>query len=304
MSAWTLTAPAKVNLCLLLGGTRADGRHELVTLFQSVGLSDTLTVSESDGDRDVVVCEGVSGPNLVADALGALRHVGWAGPRLRIEISKRIPVAAGMGGGSADAAALLRFSPQLAPIADDRVMAVAAELGADVPGQLRPGVSLGTGAGDQLTAVRAPGTHAVLVLPQDFGLSTAEVYGEADRLGLGRDQEELRSAAAALAAGEGDVWLGVNDLQPAALSLAPDIAVALRAAATAGAAHALVCGSGPTVIGLFPGRAGPQRAQEAAVALSDHWPGAAAVLPVSAPVAHERLTESADREGDAPGRRK
>ncbi|HET9101719.1 MAG TPA: hypothetical protein VFN55_00075 [Solirubrobacteraceae bacterium] len=275
-----LTAPAKINLCLLLGPARADGRHELVTLFQSVGLSDTLTVSPSEHGRDEVLCEGVSGPNLVADALAGLRAAGWAAPPLRVQIDKRIPVAAGMGGGSADAAAILRLAPELAPIAGDRVLAVATGLGADVPGQLRPGVSLGTGAGEILQAVPAPAPHAVLVLPQDFGLATPEVYREADRLGLGRSAAGLRAAQTAIAAGQGEGWLGVNDLQPAALSLAPEIARALDAARAAGAAHALVCGSGPTVIGLFPGEDAASRAGRAADALRDRWPRAVAVLPV------------------------
>ena len=110
-------APAKINLCLFLGPTRADGRHELVTLFDSVTLYDELSVEPAGSDH--VACQGVAGPNLVGDALSALRAAGWDGPPVHVEIDKRIPVAAGMGGGSADAAAMLRVAVRLAPVADD-----------------------------------------------------------------------------------------------------------------------------------------------------------------------------------------
>ena len=281
MDTHTLIAPAKVNLCLLLGGRRDDGRHELVTLFESVTLADTLTVSVAEVDE--VICDGVAGPNLVADALAGLRTEGWDAPPLRVEIDKRIPVAAGMGGGSADAAALLRAASHWAPIGTDVLARLAARLGADVPAQLHPGVVLGTGVGDVLSETRPVAPHAVLVLPQDFGLSTADVYRESDRLGLGRSDDELTAAAGRIAAGRLDGLLGVNDLQPAALSLAPAIEPALAAADRAGASASLVCGSGPTVIGLFPGDDGFGRAGEAAEALRDRWPRAVAVAPVVAP---------------------
>ncbi len=278
MTTRTLLAPAKINLCLLLGGTRDDGRHELVTLFESVTLADTLTVSE--GESDEVRCAGVAGVNLVDGALAGLRALGWTAPPLRVEIDKRIPVAAGMGGGSADAAALLRHAAEWAPVASEGVAALAARLGADVPAQLQPGVVLGTGAGEVLTAVPAPPAHAILVLPQDFGLSTPDVFREADLLALGRSRQDLAAAAVALMAGELTGLLGVNDLQPAALSLRPEIAGALAAARAAGAEQALVCGSGPTVIGLYPGADGLDRAQAAAAALRDRWPRAVAVTAV------------------------
>ena len=131
-------AYAKINLCLFLGPTRADGRHQLVTLFDSVGLADELVVTESADGADHVLCDGVSGPNLVADALVALRATGWAPPPLTVTIDKRIPVAAGLGGGSADAAAMLRCAPRLAPVSAAALGSIAARLGADVPGQLRP----------------------------------------------------------------------------------------------------------------------------------------------------------------------
>jgi 4-diphosphocytidyl-2-C-methyl-D-erythritol kinase len=251
-------APAKINLCLFLGPTRSDGRHELVTVFDSVGLFDELELEAGTGSRDEVVCDGVQGPNLVTEALSALRRAGWDAPPVRVLIRKRIPVAAGMGGGSADAAAMLRCAPRLAAVEDAVLVEIAASLGADVPGQLSPGPSLGTGAGEVITPLEGFGPYGVLVLPRPFALSTAAVYREADRLGLGRSAAELRELTV------GGIRWGVNDLEPAALSLAPGIDETLRAARRAGADHALVCGSGPTVIGLFVGPDGAARARRAA----------------------------------------
>jgi 4-diphosphocytidyl-2-C-methyl-D-erythritol kinase len=273
----TERAPAKINLCLFLGPTRADGRHELVTLFDSVGLCDDLEVGSST--RDEAACDEVSGPNLVDDALRQLRRAGWDAPPVRVRIRKRIPVAAGMGGGSADAAAMLRCAIRLGPVPAATLGQIARRLGADVPGQLHPGPSLGTGAGDTLAPAPALPPYAVVVLPQSFPLSTAEVYREADRLGLSRPSDELASLRAqlsmALPAG-----LIVNDLQPAALSLAPGIDDALGAARDAGADQSIVCGSGPTVIGVFWGADGSDRARAAATRLRGRNPAAVAADPV------------------------
>jgi 4-diphosphocytidyl-2-C-methyl-D-erythritol kinase len=276
-------AYAKINLCLFLGPTRADGRHQLVTLFDSVGLADELVVTESADGGDHVLCDGVSGPNLVADALVALRATGWAPPPLTVTIDKRIPVAAGMGGGSADAAAMLRCAPRLAPVSAAALGSIAGRLGADVPGQLRPGPSLGTGAGELIEPLGTITPYGVLVIPRPFALSTPDVYREADRLGLPRAREELEalhgSLTAAIPSGPTPELI-VNDLQPAALSLAPQIGDALDAAGRAGADHAIVCGSGPTVIGIFAGPDGDRRAAAAATALSDLFEGVLGTRPV------------------------
>jgi len=272
-------AYAKINLCLFLGPTRSDGRHELVTLFDSAALSDELVITASNAAADRVVCDGVEGPNLVGDALAALRAVGWNAPPLTVTIDKRIPVAAGMGGGSADAAAMLRCAHRLAPIAPSVIAPIAAGLGADVPGQLRPGPSLGTGAGELIEPLAPLAPYGVLVIPLPFALSTPDVYREADRLDLPRPATELAALHGSLAAGLTPA-LTINDLQPAALSLAPQIAAALDAAGGAGADRALVCGSGPTVIGIFDGAGGERRASVAASALSDLFPGARGTGPV------------------------
>lgn len=255
-----IKAPAKLNLCLYLGPRRADGLHALCSLFEPLALADAIEVSAAE--RDEVVCAGIEGENLAARALTELRQQGWDAPPLRIEIEKRIPVAAGLGGGSADAAAVLRLArdptrggagwiPDLAGIA--------AELGADVPSQLDPAFSLVGGAGEEVEKLPAPAPHAVVLLPGGSGLSTATVFAEADRLGLGRGEEELDSLAAGLreAAAAGGSPLDyadllANDLEPAARSLRPDIGAALDALREAGAPLVLLTGSGPTAFGLFP----------------------------------------------------
>lgn len=245
-------APAKLNLCLYLGPRREDGLHELCSLFEPLALADSIEINEAK--RDEVLCPGVDGDNLAAAALAALRERGWSRSPLRVEIAKRIPVAAGLGGGSADAAALLRLAAGEVPDLE----AIAAGLGADVPSQLIPSLALVQGAGEKVERLPDPAPHAVVLLPDGGGLSTAAVFAEADRLGLGRDPSELerlaerlRSAAGAGASPLAYAELLVNDLEPAARSLRPQIGDALDALRAAGAGHALLTGSGPTAFGLF-----------------------------------------------------
>jgi 4-diphosphocytidyl-2-C-methyl-D-erythritol kinase len=268
MSVLRSLAPAKVNLGLFLGPSRpSDGRHELATVMQSVSLADELSLepAAAGSQSDEILCEGVPGApekNLAARALAAFRaRTGWEAPPLRLRIVKRIPVAAGLGGGSADAAATLRLAATASGLGDDALLReLAAELGADVPAQISPGRWLAWGAGEQLAPLPEPGAALeLLVLPLAEGLSTAAVYAEADRLGLQRSEQELlalreqlRSALAHGAALPAASELLQNDLQRAAVSLCPPIAAALGEAHEAGAALAIVSGSGPTVLGLFP----------------------------------------------------
>jgi len=261
-------APAKLNLCLFLGPRRTDGLHALCSLFEPLALADALEVSGAG--RDEVVCPRVEGENLATRALAALRESGWDGPPLRVEIEKRIPVAAGLGGGSADAAAVLRLARDPATGAsgwNPDLGEIAAELGADVPSQLVPAFSLVRAAGESVERLPEPAPHAVVLLPGGGGLSTAAVFAEADRLGLGRDSEELDSLAAQLreAAGAGASPLSyaellANDLEPAARSLRPEIGAALEALRGAGAPLVLLTGSGPTAAGLFPTLGGAKSA--------------------------------------------
>jgi len=262
-----LAAPAKVNLCLYLGGTREDGLHELCSVFAPVSLADRLTVGPAEGAADEVVCTGVEQPDLTARALAALRDAGWRRPPLRIEVDKRIPVAAGLGGGSADAAAVLRLAVDDLP--GEALAAIAARLGADVPSQIDPRFALVGGAGERVTPLPEPEAFALVLVPDPVGLSTPEVFAEADRLGLSRGEAELARARdellAAFATG-GDVLarrdLLVNDLAAAAISLRPEIADAIGALEAAGAPLARVTGSGPTAFGVFASDSEAERAAE------------------------------------------
>ncbi|HEY2141791.1 MAG TPA: hypothetical protein VGG98_07010 [Solirubrobacteraceae bacterium] len=296
-------APAKVNLGLFLGPLREDGKHELVTVMQSISLADALTLewASADTNEDEVVCPGVPGPsaeNLAATAMRAFRSAtGWNAPPLRLSIVKRIPVAGGLGGGSADAAGALRLLQLVSGQGDETLLRrLGAELGADVSAQIAPGRWLATGAGELLEPLPDPNpaSFGLLVLPVAVALSTAAVYAEADRLDLARSTEALREprrglrrafelSAAVPAASE----LLHNDLQQAAISLCPEIAVALTEAREAGADHALVSGSGPTVVGLFPRANGLGRAERAAAGLaaarrSAGGPAPACATPVDA----------------------
>jgi 4-diphosphocytidyl-2-C-methyl-D-erythritol kinase len=259
-----ILAPAKLNLCLYLGPRREDGLHELCSLFEPLTLADPIEVSELEaGEDDEVVCPAVEGENLAARALAGLRARGWRHPPLRVEIEKRIPVAAGLGGGSADAAAILRLAAREV----DDIEALAAEIGADVPSQIEPALALVRGAGERVERLPEPAPHAVVLLPGGGGLSTTEVFAEADRLGLGRSAGELEELAGRLraAAGAGASPLAyaellANDLELAARSLRPDIAEALDDLRAAGAPAALLTGSGPTAVGFFPTLAGAKSA--------------------------------------------
>jgi 4-diphosphocytidyl-2-C-methyl-D-erythritol kinase len=254
-------APAKLNLCLYLGARREDGLHELCSLFEPLALADLIEVRSAE--RDEVNCPGVEGENLAARALAGLRERGWEHEPLRIEIEKRVPVAAGLGGGSGDAAAILRLAA--GEVSD--LPQLAAELGADVPSQLRPSLALVRGAGELVEPLPDPAEHAAVLLPGGGGLSTAAVFAEAARLGLGRSAGELDELAARLreAAGAGASpliykELLVNDLEAAALSLRPDVGAALQALRAAGAPVVVLSGSGPTAVGLFPDLAAAEAA--------------------------------------------
>jgi 4-diphosphocytidyl-2-C-methyl-D-erythritol kinase len=276
------TAPAKVNLCLFLGPTREDGRHELVSIFQPVGLADTVEL-EPGGlgtSADRVVCPGVEGENLAATAMKSFRErTGWNGAPVRLTIEKRIPIAAGMAGGSADAGAALRLAARAAGVEDDALLrTIAAELGADVAAQVRPRRYLATGVGERLTPLPAPRPYGVLVLASKATLATADVYREADRQGLPRTAADLAARLREVSTAAIDLpeQLLVNDLEPAARALCPSIDESLAEARRVGARVALVCGSGPTVVGLFDDL---QAARGAAARLHDREPRPIAVAP-------------------------
>ena len=241
----TAPAPGKVNLSLLVGAPRADGLHPLVSVVQAVSLADELTLEPATGDADEVVCPGVEGPNLAARALELFREAtGWDAPPQRIHIDKRVPVAAGMGGGSADAAAALRLAAHAAGGAPAGLLhELAVRLGADVPSQLEPGRVLMTGAGERVDRLPDPEPFGLVIVPLPHALSTPDVYAAFDRLSTPRTPDELHRARAAALAGEPPP--PVNDLQDAARELCPAIDDALFGGA-------MVSGSGPTVFATYP----------------------------------------------------
>jgi 4-diphosphocytidyl-2-C-methyl-D-erythritol kinase len=314
-------APAKINLGLFAGPLRADRRHEIVTVMQSISLADELVLARArearseeprggrgdargeqrpagtggagDARGDEVICPGVDASvNLAALALARFRAAfHWDAPPLRLSIAKRVPIAGGLGGGSADAAAALRLASAAFArvVADSVLLDLAASLGADVPAQVRPGRFLARGSGELLEELAPPAPFGVLVLPLAASLRTPEVYAHADRLRPPRSSAELAQKAAALREALRDgaslppFELLANDLEAAAISLCPAISHALALARETGCDHALLSGSGPTVLGLFDGASGPERAQAAAQRLAPRNPPAYAAVPVAAP---------------------
>jgi 4-diphosphocytidyl-2-C-methyl-D-erythritol kinase len=280
-------APAKVNVCLFVGRPRRDGYHPLVSLVQPLSLADELVLERSDSGGDDVICAGIAGENLAARALHAFRAATrWDGPPLRLTITKRVPVAAGMGGGSADAAATLRLAAAASGHDDPGLLhELAIALGADVPSQLTPERCLMTGIGEHVRPLGDPKPFGVVVVPSAHQLSTPEVYAEFDRLDLGRDGDELDRLSGQVpgAAFEASLLaerLLHNDLEAPARSLCPAIGDALASVRSAGAVRAMVSGSGPTVVGLFTGDDGPAHARAAAATLAERHPGAIAAEPV------------------------
>ncbi len=260
-------AYAKLNLVLHVGRPRADGLHPLCSLFASIELADEVHGGPAGSTDDSVDCPGVTGTNLALTALDAFRRrVAGGLPPIALRIEKRIPVAAGLGGGSADAAAAIRIANTVAggPLGPDELRELAAALGSDVPSQIDPRHALVRGTGELVEPVELP-PLAVVLVPDEEGLSTAAVYAELDRLGGWRealDPEPLRQLAAGPAA---ELAAGLeNDLEPVAVSLRPSLADTLERLRATGALGAAVSGSGPTCFGLYDDNAA---AAEAAAAL-------------------------------------
>lgn len=285
MAAVTVRAPAKVNLQLAVGPARADGFHSLVTVFHAVSLFDDVTVTPAEKTSITVTGEDAAAvptnrSNLAWQAASALaRATGQRGASVRIEIRKRIPVAAGLAGGSADAAATLVACNELwqAGLAGSDLAELAATLGSDVPFALLGGTAVGRGHGEQLTPALAAGMYHWALAFGHEGLSTPEVYATCDRLRAARvaagDQtkpgEPELSHPLMVALRSGDPAqvgpLLTNDLQPAALSLQPALRRTLTAGSEHGALGAIVSGSGPTCAFLARDAA---RARDVAVALT------------------------------------
>jgi 4-diphosphocytidyl-2-C-methyl-D-erythritol kinase len=262
MRSVAVAAPAKVNLFLSVGRLRPDGFHDLVTVFQTLSLADEIVLSEAARGGIEIVGEGhdvldIGRDNLAMRAVVALAdHVGMpadAVDRVHITLRKRIPVAGGMAGGSADAAATLLGLCALWNLRLRRheLAEVAARLGSDVPFQLHGGCALGTGRGDVITEVPVANAFHWVVGVDHGGLSTPVVFHELDRLRALRPGRRASSPGAVLdALDDGDparlAPALVNDLQEAALSLRPDLRRTLDAGVDAGALAGIVSGSGPS----------------------------------------------------------
>jgi 4-diphosphocytidyl-2-C-methyl-D-erythritol kinase len=285
----TVRVPAKVNLQLAVGPAREDGYHDLVTVFHAVSLFDEVTVSPAERTQVVISGEGAGSvprgnTNLAVRAAAALARA-TRGKRagssaVRIEISKRIPVAAGLAGGSADAAGALVACNELwnTGQSQQRLCEIGAQVGSDVPFALVGGTAVGLGRGDQLTPALAAGSYHWVLAFSAATLSTPQVYAACDRLRAARAAADGVSAAvpaprlstrlmAALRTGDPAAVgpLLANDLQPAAISLQPGLRRALAAGREYGALGAVVSGSGPTCAFLA---ADARRARDLAVSLT------------------------------------
>ncbi|MFT5563818.1 MAG: 4-diphosphocytidyl-2-C-methyl-D-erythritol kinase [Myxococcota bacterium] len=315
-------APAKVNLFLAIRGMRPDGLHELVTVLQTVDLHDELTAKllgtpwarQHPAARQLMRLSLThdAGPGLPVDKSNLIirsarellcdlgvPHVvdgdAWPddvdmthAPRTELHLTKRIPVAAGMAGGSVDAAATLLALDRLwaSDLSNESLTATAARLGADVPFCLWGGTALATGTGADTARVLARGEFHWVVCVSERGLSTRDVYREFDELDLPPSVIEPDVVLQALRTGDAALLAsGVhNDLEAAALSLLPDLADGLEALRSAGALQATVSGSGPTLIGLA---ATKHDARQIAERVGDRF---RQVHVVSSPVGGPRVT--------------
>jgi 4-diphosphocytidyl-2-C-methyl-D-erythritol kinase len=275
-------APGKLNLFFEVGGVQQDGYHDVASAYQAVSLFEDVWATPSD-EFTVAVSGTVDVSGVPADdrnlAVRAARllaqRIGYDGG-VHLDIVKHVPVAGGMGGGSADAAAALVACDALwgADLGGAELHKLAARLGADVPFALMGGTAVGTGRGDQLSPALAKGRFDWVVLPSDSGLSTPEVYTHLDELRTGPDIVAAPSVPEvdpdvlhALRAGD-PVALAAhirNDLQVATLSLRPELRRALELGEKTGALAGLVSGSGPTLAFLT---ADPESALELQVTLS------------------------------------
>ena len=254
----TVRVPAKVNLHLAVGGARPDGFHDLVTVFQALSLTDEITVAVSDNPG--VECHGEGAAtlpdgddNLAWRAVRLLAEHVDREPKVRVVINKGIPVAGGMAGGSADAAAAMVGLTSLwrLDLTREELTQLGARLGSDVPFALHGGTALGTGRGERLIPVLARHTYHWVIALDHGGLATPEVYGELDRLRANSSPQPVGAVEPLLEAlASGDprqlaLLLG-NDLQVAAISLRPELRRTLRAGVSSGALAGMVSGSGPT----------------------------------------------------------
>ncbi len=257
-----MRVPAKVNLQLSVGPREAAGFHNLVSVFQAISIFDEVTVSKTHSGNGVTIT--VTGEHTHGvpedDSNLAVKAALLVGSKfdfdvdVHIEVKKSIPVAGGMAGGSADAAATLVAMDSLfnLEMSREELHALGSELGSDVPFMISGGTAIGQGRGDQLTAALSRGTYHWVLALSSVGLSTPAVYAECDRMRAERDIAEpqvsdllMQSLLAADAEAVGNSL--INDLQNAACSLRPALSLVLEVGRDYGALGAIVSGSGPTV---------------------------------------------------------
>ena len=262
LNSVTVKVPAKVNLQLSVGPRESDGYHNLVTVFQAVSIFDEITLSKSHEGSGVTIAvtgdqtHGVpeDGSNLAVKAAELIAEKFGFAADVHIEVKKSIPVAGGMAGGSADAAATLVGMDALFKLEATReeLLALGSELGSDVPFLILGGTAIGTGRGDQLTAALSRGTYHWVFALSTVGLSTPSVYSECDRMRAEREiaapkVSDLLMQALLSADPEAVGQSLLNDLQSAACSLRPALTLILEVGRDYGALGAIVSGSGPTV---------------------------------------------------------
>jgi 4-diphosphocytidyl-2-C-methyl-D-erythritol kinase len=302
MSEVTVRAPAKINLHLGVGAPRDDGFHPLVTVYQAVGLYDDVTAREAPQWRlgvtlpDWMAADAVpvGGGNIVDRAADLLAAHHGIEPTGEVHIAKAIPVAGGMAGGSADAAAALVALDRLWGVdtPDEDLLELAAQLGSDVPFALVGGTAIGTGRGEQVTAVRDGGTWWWVVVPAEDGLSTPEVYRHFDRMFPDAPSEPVPADALLGAIAAGDTWALAdalhNDLEAPAIDLRPELGTLIERGEEAGALRGIVSGSGPTCVFLC-GSADHARSLAAELSGAGH----PVVLAANGPVAGAHLVSYA-----------
>ena len=315
------SAPGKVNLTLRVGAPTPDGYHPLVTVFEALNLRETVTVRTSktpgvrvetiaylpDGSVDEATTRAMAdvdpATHLAVRAARVLQRLAAAGPwastaaGLSIRVDKRVPVAGGMAGGSADAAAALVACNELwdLGLGDEQLHAIGRSLGADVPACLAGGIALGTGRGDHMSVLRegdeagAEYQHHWVMLLAHEGLSTPSVFREFDRVdaaGAPALAEPTPEEITALCAGPEELrHCLVNDLQAPALRLRPELAETIAAATDAGALAVTLSGSGPTVAALARDA---EHARALAATLSD-VPTVARAIPTHGPACGARI---------------
>ncbi len=257
-----MRVPAKVNLQLAVGPREADGYHNLVSIFQAISIYDDVTISKTAPGSGITIeitgdhTHGVPGnsTNLAVKAAQLIADEYDFAVDIHIAVNKSIPVAGGMAGGSADAAAVIVGLNELFDLEMSReeMLEFGSQLGSDVPFMITGGTAIGQGRGDQLTAALSRGTYHWVLALSTVGLSTPAVYQECDRLRAGLDIAAPQTSDALmqslLSADPKAVGLALqNDLQSAACSLRPALTLVLDVGEEYGALGAIVSGSGPTV---------------------------------------------------------